>query len=72
MFYKSQHKAPYDQAADTTENKMSQVRDLEWGTHVFVFARPLSGDWTEVDGTFLRDSGEAEFRPCLIRGINEG
>lgn len=50
---------------------MSQVRDLEWGTHVFVFARPLSGDWTEVDGTFLRNSGEAEFRPCMIRGINE-
>ena len=42
-----------------------------FGAHIFVFARPIAGDWSDYDHCF-RVQGRDEFRPCMIRGHHEG
>ncbi len=49
----------------------TQVRDIPWGSHQFVLARPVMGDWSDFDGSTMRQ-GRDEFRPVMIRGVEQG
>lgn len=48
-----------------------ETRDIPWGSHQFVFARPLTKDWSELDGTTMK-VGREEFRPVKISGVGDG
>lgn len=49
----------------------TQVRDIPYGSHQFVMARPVKGDWSDFDGSTMRQ-GREEFRPVMISGVEEG
>lgn len=48
-----------------------QVRDIPYASHQFVMARPVKGDWSEYDGSTMRQ-GREEFRPVMISGVESG
>lgn len=49
------------------------TRETEVGEHVFVWARPRSLRWRDCDGrTWSTAERDAEFRPCMPSGRNEG
>jgi hypothetical protein len=47
------------------------IREIPYGGHEFVMARPTNRDWSDYDGSTMKQ-GRAEFRPCMIRGHNSG
>lgn len=49
---------------------MAQHFELEFGKHMFVWARPRARDWSFYDGSTSRQ-GIEEFRPVMVRGHNE-
>ncbi len=49
----------------------TKVRDIPYASHVFVLARPVMGDWSDFDGSTMRQ-GREEFRPVMISGVEEG
>lgn len=68
------HYTPRRFEARTTSvqpNYNNAVRDLPFAGHCFVMARPIKGDWSEYDGSTMRQ-GRQEFRPCMIRGQDTG
>ena len=40
-----------------------------FGKHMFIMVRPVKRDWSDYDGSTMRQ-GREEFRPCMIRGHN--
>ena len=50
---------------------VTQVRDIPYASHQFVMARPVMGDWSDFDGSTMRQ-GREEFRPVMISGVEQG
>jgi hypothetical protein len=50
---------------------MIPPREMPCGSRLFVFARPKSRDWSEIDGSTV-PQGREEFRACMILGHDEG
>lgn len=50
---------------------VTKVRDIPYGSHQFVLARPVEGDWSDFDGSTMKQ-GRDEYRPVMISGVEEG
>lgn len=47
------------------------LREIPYGEHLFVMARPVKGDWKDFNFSTMRQ-GRHEFRPCMIQGHESG
>lgn len=50
--------------------KTTVLFDLYSSEHIFVWARPKRGDWSDFDNS-LSQCGKSEWRPCKIEGRNK-
>lgn len=48
----------------------AQTFDIPYGEHIFILARPISGDWTDIHSRGR--SREADWRPCMVNGHDDG
>jgi hypothetical protein len=45
--------------------RIEKFREIPYGGHIFLMARPIEKDWRYYDNTFL-NQGRTEFRPCML------